>query len=112
MGVVDAVIEADLKPYDIQALIPIVEGAGGVITDWSGRDAQHGGAVVACGDRRCSRRLSVQGHRAHDTCATLDLEFNGQTVPAPQIHATAMAALAFAYASIESTISVADSFGE
>lgn len=49
-GHVDVVIEADLKHYDVQALIPIVEGAGGVITTWSGGDAQHGGAVIACGD--------------------------------------------------------------
>lgn len=47
---------------------------------------------------------------AHDACATLDLEFNGQTVPAAQVHATAMAALAFAYASIESTDTVVASF--
>src|SRR5690606_31969879 len=49
-GFVDAVIEADLQTYDVQALIPIIEGAGGVITTWDGGDAQHGGAVVACGD--------------------------------------------------------------
>ena len=28
------VVEADLKPYDYMALVPIVTGAGGVITDW------------------------------------------------------------------------------
>lgn len=49
-GFVDAVIEAGLKPYDVQALIPIVEGAGGRMTRWDGGDAQHGGAIVACGD--------------------------------------------------------------
>ncbi|MBX9589355.1 MAG: histidinol-phosphatase [Hyphomonadaceae bacterium] len=36
-GFVDAVMEAQLKPYDFMALIPVIEGAGGVITDWSGR---------------------------------------------------------------------------
>lgn len=51
-GLVDLVVEADLKPYDIQALMPIVEGAGGVITDWQGNSAAHGGAVIAAGDRR------------------------------------------------------------
>lgn len=51
-GHVDAVIEAGLKPYDIQALIPIVQGAGGIVTDWQGGDAQQGGRVLACGDRR------------------------------------------------------------
>jgi len=49
-GFVDAVIESGLKPYDVQALIPIVEGAGGRMTAWDGGDAQQGGAVVACGD--------------------------------------------------------------
>jgi len=49
-GLVDVVIEASLKPYDVQALIPIVEGAGGKMTAWDGGDAQDGGAVLACGD--------------------------------------------------------------
>ena len=35
-GYVDLVVEADMKPHDYIALIPIVEGAGGVITDWNG----------------------------------------------------------------------------
>ena len=51
-GHVDLVIETGLKPYDIAALIPIVTGAGGVVTTWDGADAASGGAVVAAGDRR------------------------------------------------------------
>jgi len=39
----------------------------------------------------------------HDACATMDLEFNGVSVPAEQVHATMMAALAFAYAKVIST---------
>lgn len=39
----------------------------------------------------------------HDACATMDLEFGGQSVPAAQVHASQMAALAFAYASLAST---------
>ncbi|WP_229007534.1 cysteine hydrolase family protein [Methylophilus sp. Leaf408] len=39
----------------------------------------------------------------HDACATLDLEFDGVTVPAAQAHAAAMAALAFGYGSVIST---------
>lgn len=35
-GHVDLVVEASLKPYDFMALVPVVEGAGGVITDWDG----------------------------------------------------------------------------
>ncbi len=39
----------------------------------------------------------------HDACATLDLEFNGVTVPAAQVHAAMMAAFEFGYASVTST---------
>ena len=35
-GWVDLVCEDTLAPYDYAALIPIIEGAGGIITDWSG----------------------------------------------------------------------------
>lgn len=36
-GFVDVVAEADLKPWDYMAMIPIIEGAGGVITDFNDR---------------------------------------------------------------------------
>ena len=49
-GFVDLVIEAGLKSYDIAALIPIVERAGGRITTWSGEPAAQGGRIVASGD--------------------------------------------------------------
>lgn len=52
MGQTDLVIESGLKPYDVQALIPIVEGAGGVITDWNGGNPALGGNVLATGDAR------------------------------------------------------------
>jgi len=51
-GQVDLVVEADLQPYDVQALIPVIEGAGGIITDWQGNTAAHGGRVIAAGDAR------------------------------------------------------------
>jgi myo-inositol-1(or 4)-monophosphatase len=51
-GHLDLVVEADLKPYDIAALIPIIEGAGGIVTAWNGGSAADGGTVVAAGDRR------------------------------------------------------------
>jgi myo-inositol-1(or 4)-monophosphatase len=51
-GLVDLVIESTLKPHDVQALIPLVEAAGGVISDWSGKPAVHGGRVIAAGDGR------------------------------------------------------------
>lgn len=52
MGFVDVVLDTDLKPYDIVALIPIIEAAGGVVSDWRGGDAVDGGQVVATGSAR------------------------------------------------------------
>ncbi|MBX3216161.1 MAG: histidinol-phosphatase [Labilithrix sp.] len=52
MGFIDLVVESGLKPWDVQALVPIVEGAGGLITSWDGGDAQNGGRVIAAGDAR------------------------------------------------------------
>ena len=51
MGLIDIVIEASLHAYDVQALMPIVDEAGGVITTWSGESSAEGGYVVACGDQ-------------------------------------------------------------
>jgi myo-inositol-1(or 4)-monophosphatase len=49
-GFIDIVVEAGLKPYDVVALIPIIEGAGGRITTWEGAPAAKGGRIVAAGD--------------------------------------------------------------
>lgn len=46
-GFVDLIVEASLKAYDIMPLIPIVEAAGGVISDWYGGSVENGGNVVA-----------------------------------------------------------------
>lgn len=51
-GHIDLVVEAGLNAYDIVALIPIVRGAGGIVTTWDGGDPSKGGAIVAAGDRR------------------------------------------------------------
>lgn len=51
-GYVDLVIEAGLDSYDIVALIPIIEGAGGVVTNWQGESAARGGQIIAAGDKR------------------------------------------------------------
>ena len=51
-GHLDLVVETGLKTYDIAALIPIITGAGGVITNWEGKPAQQGGRIVAAGDPR------------------------------------------------------------
>ena len=52
-GRIDLVIESALKTYDAAALIPVVEGAGGVTTDWRGEAQPLEGQFVAAGDRRC-----------------------------------------------------------
>ena len=51
-GFVDVIVEANLKPHDIVALVPVIEGAGGVVTNWEGGPAALGGRIVASGDRR------------------------------------------------------------
>ena len=51
-GQIDLVIEAGLQAYDVTALIPVIEGAGGVMTTWTGGNATDGGRVVASGDPR------------------------------------------------------------
>ncbi|KAJ1413553.1 Inositol monophosphatase-like [Sesbania bispinosa] len=60
-GFVDLVVESGLKPYDFLALIPVIEGAGGVITDWKGHQLSWEASpfspaksfnVVAAGDKQ------------------------------------------------------------
>lgn len=54
LGMIDIVCEASLKLWDWAALVPIVEGAGGRMTDWRGEPLRPGtsGRVLAVGDRR------------------------------------------------------------
>ena len=56
-GFIDLVLEASLKPYDFCAMVPIVEGAGGIATDWrgAGLDLASDGRIVVAGDRRIHR---------------------------------------------------------
>ncbi len=51
-GFIDIVIETGLKPYDVQALIPIIKAAGGRFTTWAGESGHNGGQIIACGDAR------------------------------------------------------------
>lgn len=48
-GRMDLVIEAGMKPCDIRALMPVIIGAGGAITDWHGGNPKDGPRLVACG---------------------------------------------------------------
>jgi myo-inositol-1(or 4)-monophosphatase len=50
-GHVDLVIEAGLAAYDIQAPIAVIEAAGGIVTDWQGGPAHHGGRAIAAAGR-------------------------------------------------------------
>jgi inositol-phosphate phosphatase / L-galactose 1-phosphate phosphatase / histidinol-phosphatase len=54
LGFVDVVIEASLKPYDFSAMLPIIEGAGGIATDWQGAPLglSSDGRVLIAGDKR------------------------------------------------------------
>ena len=52
MGFIDVIIEGRLAPWDVAALIPVIENAGGVITDWAGNRFANGGNVIAAGDAR------------------------------------------------------------
>jgi histidinol phosphatase-like enzyme (inositol monophosphatase family) len=52
LGFVDIIIEAGFNRWDVAALIPLVEGAGGVMTSWSGGDCRDGKTILACGDSR------------------------------------------------------------
>ncbi len=54
MGFADLIVEADLDGHDFLALIPVVEGAGGIMTDWDGRPLtpRSAGRVIAAGDAR------------------------------------------------------------
>jgi myo-inositol-1(or 4)-monophosphatase len=51
-GLIDLVIETEIKPYDIVAVIPIVTGAGGIVTTWENGPAQGGGRIIVAGDER------------------------------------------------------------
>lgn len=50
-GTIDMVAETGLKAHDVAALIPVIEGAGGVVTDWRGGPAKMGGQIVAAANR-------------------------------------------------------------
>lgn len=54
-GFVDLVVEADMGVYDYLPIVPVVTGAGGIMTDWAGAQLGLGsdGRVVAAGDARC-----------------------------------------------------------
>jgi len=50
-GRIDLVVEVGLKPWDVQALMPVIEAAGGVIASFEGGAPDQGGSIVAAADR-------------------------------------------------------------
>lgn len=50
LGFADLIVESHLHRWDVAALIPLIEGAGGIITNWQGGDCSDGGQLVAAGD--------------------------------------------------------------
>ena len=56
-GKVEAVIETNLKPFDIVPLIPIVEKAGGVVTTWNNRSAIQGGNILASSNKKIHNKI-------------------------------------------------------
>ena len=57
LGQIDLVVEDTLQPYDIVPLIPIIEAAGGVVTDALGRAPVGGGFVVAAANRQLHQEV-------------------------------------------------------
>ena len=54
LGTLDLVVEAGLKCWDVEAAVPVIEGAGGLVTDWRGeRIGRNGGQMAIAGDRAC-----------------------------------------------------------
>lgn len=64
-GTMDLVIEAGLRAWDIDAAIPVVEGAGGLVTDWRGQPVgSDGGQIAIAGDRACLEEALVALRRS------------------------------------------------
>ena len=58
LGKMDLILETGLKSWDIEAAIPVIEGAGGIVSDWHGRPisatpALTGGQMAIGGDQAC-----------------------------------------------------------
>ncbi len=56
-GKVDAVIEANLKPYDILPLIPIIKNSGAIVTNWKNEPAERGGNILATGNQKLHNKI-------------------------------------------------------
>jgi len=65
LGTLDLVVEAGLKSWDVEAAVPVIEGAGGFVTDWTGAPiGRHGGQMAIAGDRAVLDEALVALRRA------------------------------------------------
>jgi histidinol phosphatase-like enzyme (inositol monophosphatase family) len=66
-GKIDLVVEAGLRSWDVEAAVPVIAGAGGLVTDWRGEPiGREGGQMAIAGDRRCLDEALVALRRAAD----------------------------------------------
>ncbi len=56
-GKIDAVIEGNLKPFDIKPLIPIIKNSGGVISNWKNQPAEIGGNILATSNKKLHLKM-------------------------------------------------------
>ena len=56
-GKVEAVIETNLKPFDIVPLIPIIENAGGVVSTWDNKSSIKGGNILATSNKKIHNEI-------------------------------------------------------
>ena len=63
-GIIDAVIERDIKIWDIAAIIPIIKASGGIITTWDNKLPGTNDTVIACNDKKLHKMLvnTLQNH--------------------------------------------------
>jgi myo-inositol-1(or 4)-monophosphatase len=52
MGFIDVIAEGAFRRWDVAALIPLVQGAGGIVSNWRGEPWRDGDVLLASGDAR------------------------------------------------------------
>jgi fructose-1,6-bisphosphatase/inositol monophosphatase family enzyme len=64
-GTIDLVLEAGLRSWDVEAAVPVITGAGGLVADWTGAPiGRHGGQMAIAGDRAVLDEALVALRRA------------------------------------------------
>ena len=55
-GLIDIVVESGLKPWDIRALVPIINNAGGIISSWDSETVANGGRIIAATNKELFKK--------------------------------------------------------